>query len=193
MSEATYVVDRKGWAPGPWDGEPDRVQWQSSGLACLAVRNRSGNWCGYVGVPREHPFYGVSYSAYEDGGDGETCDYRSLINVEVHGGLTYADKCAEDGPICHVAEPGLPEDVWWLGFDTAHAGDLSPVSRSDYMRGLYPALAEYETYKDLAYAKRETESLAEQLAAKPGSTRNSGLLGGSESLGSDRKGDTDGR
>lgn len=121
-----------------------------------------GNWCGYVGVPREHPYYEVPYHAYEDGADGETCDFRRKVNVDVHGRLEYSDKCA--GPICHVAELGFPEDVWWLGFDTAHAGDLSPVSQADYMKGPYPALREYEVYRDVKYTKAETNHLADQLA-----------------------------
>ena len=152
MTEPTrHVIDRKGWAPGPWDGEPDKVQWNHAGLACLAVRNHSGNWCGYVGVPNGHPAYGQDYDN---------------VDVDVHGGLTYADRCQVDGPICHVAEPGFPEDVWWLGFDTAHAGDLAPSSSSDYAKGLYPALSEYKVYRDLGYITRETNRLAEQLGSR---------------------------
>src|SRR5882762_9353425 len=141
-----HKIDRRGWAPGPWDGEPDKVQWNHAGLACLAVRNRMGAWCGYVGVPCEHPAYGQDYES---------------VDVSVHGGLTYADNCG--GAICHVAEPGFPEEVWWLGFDTAHAGDLAPSSSADYARGLYPALSSYEVYRDLDYTKAETNRLAEQL------------------------------
>lgn len=83
-----YKVDRTDWDAGPWDGEPDRVDFHHQGLACLMLRNsRSGNWCGYVGVPREHPYYGQS---------------SSEPDVDVHGGLTYAAAC--DGS--HGAEKG---------------------------------------------------------------------------------------
>lgn len=139
---AEHKVDRTGWTPGPWDGEPDKVQWNHAGFACLAVRNRMGAWCGYVGVPREHPAYKQDYNEVE---------------VDVHGGLTFADKCQPKGPICHVPEPGFPEDVWWLGFDTAHHMDIVP-SMLKYGN-------EFGTYRTLRYIKRETNSLARQLAA----------------------------
>lgn len=63
--------------PDPWDNEPDKVQWidPATDLDCLAVRNPIGAWCGYVGVPNDHPYYG---QPYDD------------IPVSVHGGLTFA-------------------------------------------------------------------------------------------------------
>jgi hypothetical protein len=76
-------IDRKDWGIGPWNNEPDKMQWQdaATGLACLAVRNDMGVWCGYVGIPEGHPWYG---KGYEDLGD-----------VDVHGGLTYGSaKCS---------------------------------------------------------------------------------------------------
>lgn len=76
------------------------------------VRSRFGNWCGYAGVPPGHPWY---QSDYND------------VDVSVHGGLTYAEFCDETGgPICHVAKPGEPARVWWLGFDCGHAMDYAP-------------------------------------------------------------------
>ena len=34
-------VDKSDWDRGPWDDEPDKVQWQdvATGLPCIAVRN----------------------------------------------------------------------------------------------------------------------------------------------------------
>jgi hypothetical protein len=54
----------------------------------------------------------------------------------------------------------MPEDVWWLGFDTAHYGDLVPamVRYSDIPRD--------EVYRDLAYITAETRRLAEQLTQR---------------------------
>ena len=100
------------WARGPWDNEPDRKDFTHAGYSCFILRNTSGNWCGYVGVPSTHSCYEKPYND---------------VDVNVHGGLTYADKCG--GHICHIPEPGMPDDVWWLGFDTAHWGDLSPMLR----------------------------------------------------------------
>lgn len=55
--------------------------------------------CGYVSVPKNHPFYGKSYWDIED-------------KIEVHGGLTFSGKL-------HGFE-GL-----WFGWDYAHAGDYT--------------------------------------------------------------------
>jgi hypothetical protein len=62
-------LERKDWSAGPWDNEPDKVQWtdEQTDLPCLAVRNHLGGWCGYVGVGPDHPFYGVEYSACRKG------------------------------------------------------------------------------------------------------------------------------
>lgn len=152
-----YAAEKATWGDGPWIQEPDKVQWvdEQTGLDCLAVRNESmGFWCGYVGVPELHPSFGKSYDDVE---------------VEVHGGLTFADVCMEgsnaERGVCHVAEPGRPEHVWWLGFDTGHAWDLAPAYE---MR--YPSLRllrESRAYRDLNYVKTECRDLARQLAAAP--------------------------
>ena len=40
------------WGQGPWDDEPDRVDFEHAGFPCLLLRNpRLGQWCGYVAVP----------------------------------------------------------------------------------------------------------------------------------------------
>jgi len=143
------VIDKSSWPRGPWDSEPDKVQWTdpATGLPCLAVRNpRSGNWCGYVGVSSGHPAYHQGYDA---------------VDVEVHGGLTFAGSCQENSPeprICHTPEPGEPDDVWWLGFDCAHVFDLSPA----YKALLAPITG--DVYRSLGYVRWECTSLAQQLS-----------------------------
>jgi hypothetical protein len=154
-------VDKSGWGEGPWMSEPDRVEFRHAGLPCLLRRSpRGGAWCGYVAVPPGHPLHGTTH-------DG--------IDVEVHGGLTYSGRC--EGDVCHVPAPGEPDDVWWIGFDCGHAFDVSPA-REARLRAIDPHLADpwppwpepvpaalREVYRDLAYVRGETESLAEQLAA----------------------------
>jgi hypothetical protein len=147
MKTLTYTtIDRSAWPSGEWDSEPDKVQWKdmATGLPCLAVRNQHmGHWCGYVGVAPGHP-------QYEMGG----CE------LDVHGGVNFAAMCAPGEPVetgvCHIAEPGEPEHVWWLGFDCAHAFDLVPFM-SDTLRlgGIY---------RTLDYVQAECRSLALQLA-----------------------------
>lgn len=146
--------DKEKWGKGPWLDEPDKMQWQdkASGLPCLAVRGPMGAWCGYVGVPNGHPCYKVGYDD---------------IDVAVHGGLTFAGHCTGDdeaSSICHKPEEGEADDVWWLGFDCNHLGDIAPrlLHRRQKMGFGYPG----ECYKTLNYVQKQCKALARQLAAK---------------------------
>ena len=159
------TVDKTGWGPGPWQSEPDKMSWRdpTTGLPCLIVRNRAGNLCGYVGVPPAHPWHGKDYGACVDSGCRADSHYDCTPDgkVSVHGGLTYADRCDIGAPeatgICHIPGPDNPDDVWWFGFDTYHAWDLSPAYTA------YRAPSQDEVYRDVGYVRRETESLASQL------------------------------
>jgi len=128
-------MERSEWGKGPWELEPDRWEDRFFGLPVLAVREPDlGNWCGYVAVPPGHPWHG---GAHDD------------LNPMVHGGLTYSGFC--QGRICHVARPGEPENVFWVGFDCAHAGDLVPGLRLRSTR---------DTYRTLAYVQDQLRGLA---------------------------------
>ena len=161
--EGEYKVERPEWCPpGPWMTEPDKVNWTTAaGLPGMIVRNQSGALCGYVAVAKGHPLYGVGY------GDGEWPDTPEG-RFSVHGGLTYSSGCR--GHICHVPEPGEPDDVWWFGFDCAHSGDWHWTSAAPYLKSLRslpaPAGSRYpaDVYRDVAYVTGEVESLAKQIA-----------------------------
>lgn len=149
-------LDKSLWAAGPWDNEPDKKQWRdaATGLPCLIVRNHYGNLCGYVGVFESHLFYGKDYDAPD---------------VDVHGGLTFADKCHEsanecDG-ICHKAPEG-EDNVWWLGFDCAHAWDFGPrdLYRAEHEGGIWRISPDCQ-YRDFSYVTAEVARLAAQLKA----------------------------
>ena len=148
------TVDKSGWGPGPWQDEPDKAQWQDeeTGLPCLIVRNGGGALCGYVGVPDTHPWHGKDY------------DDEPVWNADVHGGLTFADACAdtddESRHICHLPDPGEPDNVWWFGFDCSHLGDLSPKYARDY-----PPFDRDESYKPVGYVKANIRKLAKHLAS----------------------------
>lgn len=147
--KAETWLDRTGWGDGPWSEEPDRVEWRDgpTGLPCLARRHdRFGHWCGYVGVGPDHPLF--------ESGEDEV--------LPAHGGVTYTGHCEDDERplrerVCHLAEPGEPDQLWWFGFDCAHAGDLSPgmhaMEREASMRlGIrIPSLG--STYRDIGYVK----------------------------------------
>jgi hypothetical protein len=88
---------------GPWDDEPDFAHWTDahSGYRCMCKRTQTGAWCGYVNVPRNHPWHGLDYDEVDD-------------KISVHGGITFAN-------------PWLAEGDWWFGFDCGHAWDIQPA------------------------------------------------------------------
>ena len=163
MERSWTTVDKADWGPGEWQDEPDKIQWvdEPTGLDCLIHRGPLGNLCGYVGVPPEHPAYGADYNSVRRA-DGDW--------IDVHGGLSYAARCAdtedESHGICHVPEPGRPHDVWWLGFDCGHAGDVHPEMDARLRASGMPSMPSFghDTYKPVAYVKRDVTSLARQLA-----------------------------
>ena len=169
--------DRTDWGAGPWGDEPDRVEWHDGDLPCLALRNRLGAWCGYVAVPPGHPWHGISYMECIKG-HGSDC-YEHSIPAEVHGGLTFAGACQPHDDetaaeaTCHVPRPGEPDNVWWLGFDTAHAWDFVPgVAAMDRKLG-FSSLDNGAIYRNLRYVQAEVAHLARQVRdadADPGVT-----------------------
>jgi hypothetical protein len=126
-----------------WTTEPNRKHWidPTTRLDCLIVRNRIGALCGYVGVPNTHPWYGMHYDA---------------VDAYCHGGLTFSSKC--NAHVRHDAntETVANADVWWLGFDCAHSGDLCP--------GMPPYLLFLDgIYRNIAYVENECRNLALQI------------------------------
>jgi hypothetical protein len=148
-ANCNHAEEKLKWGDGPWQNEPDRWEFDHAGLSCLVHRHPSlGHFCGYVGVPPTHPAYDKNYDD---------------VDVSVHGGLTYSGHCQKDGPICHTPKPFEPDDLYWLGFDAAHYMDLSPGIVAT-LRELGSTRERDDIYRDLAYVRKETESLAEQLA-----------------------------
>lgn len=149
------TVDKSEWNRGAWDSEPDKMQWQDedTGMPCFIVRGPSGALCGYVGVSEAHLFHGKNYD--------DICT-KDGKHIDVHGGLTFADRCQptedESRHICHTPDEGDLDNVWWFGFDCAHIGDLCPSY--SHRVGDYG----YDTYKTLAYVKSQVRYLARQLA-----------------------------
>jgi hypothetical protein len=124
---------------GPWHTEPDDVEFEHVGLKCAIHRSSVGVLCGYVGVPPGHPWWG---QRFDD------------IDANVHGGLTYA----------RGNSVGPNTELWWLGFDCAHAGDLMPcmltLSQPEFLRAAVAL-----EYRNVDYVVAETQRLAEQAAA----------------------------
>ena len=73
----------KRYPPGPWHDEPHRKDFKHAGLACLLSRSPgSGGWCGYVGVPPDHPLHGKHYHDSDSGG-GVSPRYKSPEPLDV--------------------------------------------------------------------------------------------------------------
>lgn len=108
-------------APAVDSGTEEGIEWKTCRAPIYGAVN------GYVRVPEDHPWHGLDYDD---------------IDVDVHGGLTYA----RDG---------------WIGFDTLHFGDHWPdmpevMRDEDWGRNWTPAM--------VAEATRE---LARKTAAAP--------------------------
>ncbi len=163
-------LDKSKWEDGPWKSEPDQVNFKTEeGLDAAIVRSsHSGSLCGYVGIPKSHPWHGKGYSdlvqptaaqndrpvdltkispiellcaAITD--KEEDAGERIGLLVDVHGGLTYAG--------AGIAEFNEDPDLWYFGFDCAHSGDRMPAY-------------EYSgSYRDIPYVKKEIAALSKQL------------------------------
>lgn len=138
---------------GEWDKEVDRFEWAEGDFIGLALRNQMMGWCGYVGIRPSHPLFGKDYNEIE-------------ADLRVHGGISYSEGCA--GVICHVPPPGTPDNLWWLGFDCGHSGDLMPGMLE--VEQLVPGLGKLgdiwpvkRAYRNLDFVKREIKGLMRQL------------------------------
>jgi len=145
-----HIVSRKEFASGgPWENEPDRIQWRDpkTNQMCLIRRNHYGALCGYVGVGSDHPWYNHAYDS---------------IDAKVHGGLTYGEHCDEDPikGICHVPKIGEADHMFWLGFDCGHSSDFIPDSRfNSFSKG---------KYRSMQYVRDECAKLALQASYAKG-------------------------
>ena len=117
-----------------------------AGLEWIVTHNEVGNRCGYVRIPKGHPWHGAHYDH---------------ICAEVHGGLTFAEP---DEP----CDAGGADDAWWIGFDCAHSGDAPdpdlPSEIPPELLGLMRR-AQYGTVRTQKYVEAECRSLCEQAAA----------------------------
>lgn len=139
-------IDRTGWPSGPWDNEPeDRLEFRHAGFDCLLLRNAMGCWCGYVGLPPQHPGWGKDYDD---------------IDLDVHGGLTYANTAGT-----HIRKEGeVLDERWWIGFDTAHFQDICPGMLAFEMKqGWDPTTTNRGTYRTRDWTQLQTHALAEQV------------------------------
>jgi hypothetical protein len=145
--------------------------WEYKGLRCQVIMTNMGHRCGYVGVNKNHPLFGVEYD--------ESCEYLAqrknvddlelgkksvmaifsyddetvspIIAFDVHGGLTYSGGFDDD-------------ERWYFGYDCAHYGDAKDLSVvPDSVRELELKFPTGGVLRTLEYCVDECESLAQQL------------------------------
>ena len=167
--------DRRPSDDGPWNDEADKVAWvdEETGLGCIMLRQKDGTISGYVSVGPEHPMFGYEADAVPVG-----------VSTSVHGGITYGKACEvnrfareawgkprkERYTVCHTTyvrtvqdyrtvqttKDEFHEDLWWLGFDTAHPGDLVPNAR-------YGEGRKGDVYRDQSFVYSNCVELARKL------------------------------
>lgn len=176
INEHYQTIDKEGWGDGPWMSEEDKYVWVDSetDLDCMIVRNGVGALCGYVGVSDTHPWFGLGYDTrtcdepeYDEDDNYVYCEHRVGSLIAVHGGLTFAAGCQEEGKressVCHIPQTGRPSEIWWFGFDCAHAGDFCPAMDARMPDSLkYPRITG-ERYRDVQYVIQQIQMLAKQL------------------------------
>lgn len=110
-------------------------EFEHKGYKCVVVLQSMAHRCGYVGIPDTHPLYGESCGNYLDikkediegreisgvfqllGAILDDCDKVKIdAYFQCHGGITYSG----GGKWSHYP---IDSDLWWFGFDCAHAGD----------------------------------------------------------------------
>jgi hypothetical protein len=141
--------------------EGDEKEFKYRGFICIIKRiQEMGHLCGYVGIPKSHRFYGKSYRDIED-----------MADIKVHGGLTFSNEFIPD-----MEKETAGRDLWFIGFDCAHAGDLMPYMlqgmtlntmhlkfMTDVLEGQENFLKTTETYKDMKYVSKQLRSLVRQV------------------------------
>lgn len=118
-----------------------------------------GHWCGYVAVGKGHPAFG-----------------KEDVDLSVHGGVTWTGWA--DQKHHHKFSPKNPGSgkIWLVGFDCSHGWDISPcveiALKEVRGKGLSPlpipkkgSMLPDQTWKDLAFVKKQCERMAEQLLA----------------------------
>jgi hypothetical protein len=153
-----FRLPKAKWGPGPWQDEPDRVDFEHAGLPCAIIRNLhvTGSLCGYVGVPDSHPWWGKDAHTcvatpqcpeppppdFEQWAkDGmpvppEGSRWRASMQEPTWScGHTIGSMVSVHGGItwastAYFQTKSAYMDHWWFGFDCGHAGDVSPMMKA---------------------------------------------------------------
>lgn len=152
------------------------------GLRCVVIMLDRGYRCGYVGIPKEHPLYGISYSQKHEllkktdienkpignrgilplfiaGLKNDLENLSPDIYFDVHGSITYANN-DEEYPVENK------DNLWWFGYDCNHSGDAPDLDFMSEKRKKYynPYFNRNGVVRSLNYCISECKKLAEQLS-----------------------------
>lgn len=165
----------------PFFSEPDFEAGCAYGLHYWMQRNSMKAWCGYVGIPKSHPWFGLSYGDevyVPNRGELQFSEIGSpiaylievlkpapkadMVNIDVlldaHGGITWSG----DHKPRHY-----PDGLWWFGFDCSHAWDTSPQDMIRAFVDPYDSpwrLRGDSVYRDHKYVRSQCFKLASQLS-----------------------------
>jgi hypothetical protein len=142
----------------------------------ITKHDKLGSLCGYIGVPSSHPWYGKRYddiSAEVHGGLTFSHHQNWGHPAEIAMLEVKIEEYAKMGPpisdfprrlLVHEQEHAgedseyptkTGQDIWWFGFDCAHAWDLVPGISGISQKGMY---------RDEEYVREELRKLAGQAA-----------------------------
>ncbi len=144
---------------------------------CVVIFTKTGCRCGYVGIRKEHPLWGVSYYAQSHVLREKTATRDSWLCPDVyfniHGAITFSD-CNVPG--LGSTHPGISDrQRWWYGFDCNHLGDapdFPSLERYCNDQQLFRTLSrtaeitrgyEYGIVRDKEYCIDECRRLVDQL------------------------------
>lgn len=148
---------------------------------CVVVMTDMGHRCGYVGIGKTHPLYGVEYMSnanclktkemsdipMDKAGLGQmlkgmTGEYENdAISPEmffsVHGGITFSGGAPSKYPV--------ESDLWWFGYDCAHCDDGKDYSaiKNEQVREIEMQFPSRGIIRTNEYCEQECRNLAEQL------------------------------
>ena len=138
------------------------------GYKWVVLSNTMGYRCGYVAIPRGHPWFERDYDD---------------LPMQCHGGLTFGYKPAKPaetftdlpGPKKELTLPAREErvttdgDDYWVGFDCAHAFDAADpalyfLDRVDpVVQKAFEAINKHGTIRTTEYVESECHSMIDQL------------------------------
>lgn len=138
-----FSPPRSEWSSGPWQEEPDLVEWRLGGVSypLLIVRGEAGVLCGFVGVPETHPLHGTFLR-----------DDATLTSPDLPEVISATRPCGQ------VFIPtNEPPTCWWLGF---HCG-----SDREFVPAMPPEAQPSRHYAHLSEVRERVETLARALTA----------------------------